>query len=237
MRKTVVFALLVAATAAGCSGRDAAEARALLGQSDAAFAQVHSVTFAARMWMTGAGQDISFAMSGGGYAGGKNDGDFYVLITSPNQPQFDGVVIVRHNGKVRANVGGTAMPEVPVGDDAGSAADFDDFSAYVKEVHVEHGRLIDGQLMTKVTGSIETSALIEGSLGGMTELASLSNSGLDVANVFGDSHFVFYLSEATKLPGRMLLDMPMKILGQKLELHMDMAWTSFDKRLRFPSLT
>jgi hypothetical protein len=39
-----------------------------------------------------------------------------------------------------------------------------DFARYVKEVTVEHDKLIDGQLMAKVSGTIDTAGLADGAL-------------------------------------------------------------------------
>jgi hypothetical protein len=240
MRRRIALALLVVTAAAltsGCSGQEAVEARQLLARSDTAFAQVRSATFTARVWTSGAPQDLSLSMSGGGYAKGRHEGDFYVVMTSDDVTLFHDVVVVQRNGKLSGSVDGAVASRFPDQRSDESAVAYDDFSPYVKDVRVEHGRLIDGESMAKIAGSIDTKGLVDGSLGSLTELAALGEDGFDVANVFGDTRFVLYLSEATHLPMRMLVDIPIKLLGEKIVLHMDFAYTSFNSRLRFPSLT
>jgi hypothetical protein len=67
MRRAIALlslaALVVVQT--GCSGADAREAQELLAQSDAAFAQVKSTTFTARISVTGGPQEFAMTMKGG----------------------------------------------------------------------------------------------------------------------------------------------------------------------------
>ncbi|HEY3069505.1 MAG TPA: hypothetical protein VGJ34_04245, partial [Gaiellaceae bacterium] len=114
MRRILAFLLLtaVAAVAPGCSGADAEEAQALLVQSNAAFAEVRSATFTARMSLTGGPQELSMTMSGGGYAHGKRAGDFYLLATSDSLG-FGDLVLVSRSGRVSMSVDGHPVGEVP----------------------------------------------------------------------------------------------------------------------------
>src|SRR5256885_5017781 len=115
MRRAIALLLLVAAAAApaGCSGADAQEAQALLAQSDAAWAEVTSATFSMRLWTSGAPQDFSVTMSGGGYAKGKHAGDFYVLATA-DSAGFGDFTLVSRKGRLSMSVDGqrysTATP-------------------------------------------------------------------------------------------------------------------------------
>src|SRR6266545_4663707 len=141
MRRILAFLLLtaVAAVAPGCSGADAEEAQALLVQSNAAFAEVRSATFTARMSLTGGPRELSMTMSGGGFAHGKKAGDFYVLATSDSLG-FGDLVLVSRSGRVSMSVDGHPVGEVPLPNTtAENPIQLVDFSQYVKDVNVEHG--------------------------------------------------------------------------------------------------
>jgi hypothetical protein len=233
MRRLLALFLLTAtaAVAAGCSGADAKEAQALLVQSNAAFAEVRSATFTARMSLTGGPQELSMTMSGGGYAHGRRAGDFYVLATSDSLG-FRDLVLVNRSGRVSMSVDGHSIGEVPLPNTtANNPLRLVDFSQYVKDVEVEHGKLIDGEPMTKLTGVIDTAGLAKGPLGDVT---GAGGNGLDLSKSLGDTRVVLYLSEATHLPMRGLVDVPIDVAGQKIAMHLDFAYTSYDQKVEFP---
>lgn len=235
MRRILAFLLLtaVAAVAPGCSGADAEEAQALLVQSNAAFAEVRSATFTARMSLTGGPQELSMTMSGGGYAHGKRAGDFYVLATSDSLG-FGDLVLVSRSGRVSMSVDGHPVGEVPLPNTtAENPIQLVDFSRYVKDVNVEHGKLIDGEPMTKLTGVIDAAGLAKGALADVT---GAGGDGLDLSKSLGDTRIVIYLSEATHLPMRGLVDVPMDVAGDKIVMHLDFAYTSYDQKVEFPSV-
>ncbi|HYY33071.1 MAG TPA: hypothetical protein VE693_05735 [Gaiellaceae bacterium] len=233
MRRALALLLLAAAVAVApaCSGVDAQEAQQLLAESDAAFANVRSATFSASMTITGAGQELKMTMSGGGYAQGGRSGDFYVVATATNLP-FHELALVKRGDAASMTVDGASLGQVPFPPAApADSLKLVDYSRYVKDVHVEHGKLIDGEPMTKVSGVIDTAALVHGALG------DLSGSGLNLADALGDTHLVLYLSDVTHLPMRGLVDLHMKLAGQKVEMHMDFAYTSYNEKLEFPGLS
>ena len=235
MRRILAFLLLtaVAAVAPGCSGADAEEAQALLVQSNAAFAEVRSATFTARMSLTGGPQELSMTMSGGGYAHGKRAGDFYVLATSDSLG-FGDLVLVSRSGRVSMSVDGHPVGEVRLPNTtAENPIQLVDFSQYVKDVNVEHGKLIDGEPMTKLTGVIDTAGLAKGALADVT---GAGRDGLDLSKSLGDTRIVIYLSEATHLPMRGLVDVPMDVARDKIVMHLDFAYTSYDQKVEFPSV-
>jgi hypothetical protein len=232
MRRLLALLLLTAtaAVAAGCSGADAEEAQALLVQSNAAFAKVRSATFAARMSLTGGPQELSMTMSGGGYAHGRKAGDFYVLATSDNLG-FRDLILVNRSGRVSMSVDGHRVGDVPLPNTtAENPIRLVDLSQYVRDVDVEHGKLIDGELMTKLTGVIDTAALANGALAA----TGAGADGLDLSKSLGDTRVVLYLSEATHLPMRGLVDVPMEVAGEKIAMHLDFAYTSYDQKVEFP---
>jgi hypothetical protein len=227
------FALLcltvLAATASGCSGADAVEAQALLTQADTAFTQVKSTTFTARLTMTAGSQEFGMTMRGGGYVNGKHAGDYYLVATAENLP-FNELAVTKESGHVSMMLDGSPVANVsaPSGGDR-NPLQVADLSEYVKDVKVEHGRIIDGQSMVKITGVIDTAGLAKGLLGDVA-----SGSGIDLSDALNDTRVVVYLSEATHLPLRGLIDMSIELDGEKVEMHLDFAYTSYNERVEFP---
>jgi hypothetical protein len=235
MRRFLAPLLLAAITAvaSACAGADAQEAQQLLQQSDAAFAEVNSVTFSATLTITAAGQEFKMNMNGGGYAHGKHAGDVYLVATSNGLP-FRELEMVERSGRVTMRVDGASVGNVPAPNSTENQLKLVDLTQYVKDVSVEHGKVIDGEPMTKVKGVIDTAGLVGGVLG---DLSGSSAAGLNLSDVLGDTHVVLYLSDVTHLPMRGLVDLSMSVAGEKGELHMDFAYTSYDEKLDFPQLT
>jgi hypothetical protein len=100
----------------------------------------------------------------------------------------------------------------------------------VKDVEVEHAKLIDGQPMVKISGVIDT-AVRQGALADVT---GAEGSGIDLSKALGDTRVVLYISESRHLPMRGLVDVPIEVAGEKIELHLDFAYTSYDTRIDFP---
>jgi hypothetical protein len=237
MRRLLSLALagLVFVTT-GCSGRDAEEAQTLLAESEAAVAQVRSVSFTGKFWTEGGPQELSFTIAGGAYAKGKQAGDFYVVVRSKEEGLFEDMILVQRDGRMSASVGGSLLAGGLPSTSPERSPGFLELEPYVKDVEVEHGRLVGGESATKITGVVDTAALVEGSLASIPELAGLSEGGFDMAGALGDTRAVIYISDATHLPLRALLDLPIDILGEEIVLHVDYAYTSFDEKLSFPDL-
>jgi hypothetical protein len=232
MRRGLAILLVtaVAAVAAGCSGADAQEAQLLLEQSNAAFAQVRSATFTARLRMAGGPQEFEMTMSGGGYAKGRHAGEFYIVATSDTLP-FRELTAVSKSGRVSMTVDGASLGNVPVPQQNDNPIQLVDVSQYVEDVKVEDGKLIDGVSMVKLSGVIDTAGLAAGSLAGIT---GMGESGVDLSKALGDTRIVLYISESTHLPMRGLVDVPIEVAGEKIEMHLDFAYTSYDTRVDFP---
>jgi hypothetical protein len=230
MRRAVALICLtvVAATASGCSGADATEAQALLRQSDKAFAQVKSTTFTARLTMTADSQEFGITMRGGGYVNGKHAGDYYLVATAENLP-FSELAVTKESGHVSMTIDGSPVANAARPADDQNPLQVANLSQYVKDVKVERSRIIDGQSMVKITGVIDTAGLAKGLLGDV-----VSGSGLDLSDALNDTRVVVYLSEATHLPLRGLIDMGIEVDGEKVEMHLDFAYTSYNERVEFP---
>jgi hypothetical protein len=226
----ILLVTAVAAVTTGCSGADAQEAQLLLEQSNVAFSQVRSATFTVRLTMTGGPQEFDMTMTGGGYAKGRHAGEFYIVATSDTLP-FRELTAVSRSGRVWMTVDGTSLGNVPVPQESANPIQLVDIEQYVKDVTVEHGTLIDGESMAKISGVIDTAGLADGALADVT---GAGGSGIDLSKALGDTRIVLYVSESTHLPVRGLVDVPIEVAGEKIEMHLDFAYTSYDTRIDFP---
>jgi hypothetical protein len=236
MRRTLVLLLAVAAVVtSGCSGPDARRAQELLAQSNAAFAQVDSFRFSARIWTSGAPQDFTMMMRGGGYLRGKRAGDFYLTGSVEGMAELGEFAVLARGGTAYTKTNGTwvqtPLPATPDGRPE-ALAGFD-LAPYITDVQVDEGPLVDGEPTTKITGVIDTTALLEGAF---SQLGEVSGGGLDVSQVFDDTRAVLFISDVSQLPVRGLVDFGIELLGERIEMHMDFALTGFGEPVDFPRL-
>lgn len=237
MRRLLAFALVVsaAAVASGCSGVDAQKAQTILDQSTTAMADVKSVSFAMRMWTSGApeGTEFTVLMHGGGYQKGKRAGESYVTLSSSDVPGMGSMTIVIRRNTLYVKAGGS-WSRVPTPADQASAdplAGFD-LTRYVTDVRVEEGVMVEGEPMDRITGVIDTSSALSGLFG---TLGGAGGFG-DASEVLGDIRTVLYVSQTTHLPMRTLVDMPMNVVGEKIVMHMDLVITGVDKPVSIPAV-
>jgi hypothetical protein len=235
----MVLALLavIAAVPAGCSGADAQKAQAILDQSTTAMAGVRSVSFAMRMWTSGEpdGTDFTVLMRGGGYESGKRAGDAYVSMSSEDVPGLGAMTVVVHGDTLWVKAGGQwARVPAPGGQASADPLAGFDLTRYVTDVRVDEGVTIDGEPMDRITGVIDTSAALGGIFGalGGGGVAGLGNA----SEILGDIRAVLYVSETTHLPMRTLIDMPMKVAGETIVMHMDLVITGVNKPVDIPSV-
>jgi hypothetical protein len=236
MRRLLALVLVAAASvvASGCSGVDAEKAQGILDQSTTAMADVKSVSFAMRMWTSGApgGDDLTMLIKGGGYQKGKRAGDAYATLSSSDAGIGSMTVVVR-GGLMYVKAGGN-WSRVPVPADQAAASPLAgfDLTRYVKDVRVEEGLTVNGEQMDKITGVIDTAAAVEGLLA----LGGTGAPGLGEAkHLLGDIRAVLYVSETTHLPMRTLVDMPIDVLGQKIVFHVDLVLTGVNEPVAIPS--
>jgi hypothetical protein len=94
--------------------------------------------------------------------------------------------------------------------------------------------MVGGEPTDRITGMIDTSAALNGILG---TLGGTGSSGLgDASDVLGDIRVVLYVSQATHLPMRTLIDMPMKIASQTIVMHIDLVITAVNRPVAIPSV-
>jgi hypothetical protein len=239
MRRVLALALVTVAAVvpAGCSGGDAQKAQSILDESTTATAAVKSVSFAMRMWTSGgpAGTDFTVLMHGGGYQKGKRAGDAYVTLSSADVPGLGAMTIVTRGNVVYVRAGGRwARVPAPAGQAKADPLAGFDLTRYVTQVRVDEGILVGEEPMDRITGVIDTSAALDGLLGtlGGTGAAGLGSA----SDILGDIRAVLYVSKMTHLPMRTLVDLPMKIAGERIVMHMDIVFTGVDKRVDIPAV-
>jgi hypothetical protein len=230
-RLALVFALaVVALLPLGCAGPEGHRAQELLAQSDKALAEVQSMRFSGRMWMETPLGDFTFLMSGAGTT--RGGGASYVTMRSPDVPEFPEMSVVVRGQKAWMKAGGRWQPiPAPPPQSAAGIEQFD-FTPYVKDVDVDHGHDVAGEPAVKVTGVLDTAALVNGVFG---QLGSVPGGALpDLSETFSDTRVVLYLGETSHLPLRTLVDMSVEAAGERVQMHMDFALTGFDEPVRIP---
>ena len=107
-----------------------------------------------------------------------------------------------------------------------------DFAEYVKDVDVDEDAEVDGKPAVKITGVIDTAALFDGLLG---QLGAVGGGPMpDLSEMLGDTRVVIYLSRASHLPLRMLIDLSMEVEGEEIDMHLDFAITERERAGRDP---
>jgi hypothetical protein len=56
----------------------------------------------------------------------------------------------------------------------------------------------------------------------------------DLSEMLGDTRAVIYLSDETRLPLRMLLDLSMEVEGETADMHLDYAITNVNEPVEVP---
>jgi two-component system, OmpR family, phosphate regulon response regulator PhoB len=239
MRRLLALALVVSAAGlvTGCSGVDVEKAQGILDQSTTAMADVKSVSFAMRMWTSGGpvGTDFTLLMHGGGYQKGKRAGESYATLNSSDAPGLGAMTIVIRHDVLYVKAGGSwSRVPAPANQAAADPLAGFDITRYVTDVRVEEGVIVGGEPMDRIAGVIDTSAALSGILG---TLGGTGASGLANAfDVLGDIRAVLYVSQTTHLPMRTLIDMPMKIAGQTIVMHVDLVITGVNRPVAIPSV-
>jgi type II secretory pathway pseudopilin PulG len=230
---------------AACSGADALEAQQLLAQAQQAQQSVTSQTFSAHVTVELKGEQVSIQLTGGGYLKGEHAGDMYMEM-SFKVPEglgtalpFDSLEVAHVGGRTWMDLGGKRV-ELPASafGTATSSGGADplgsfDLTRYVKAVAVAHGDVLNGKPVTKITGVLDTAAMIQGlsALGSAGSAAGLPDLGGHV----GDTRAVLYIDDATHLLVAALADVSMDSDEGKLSMHLDVATTGVDQPVQLPS--
>jgi len=222
-----------------CSGKDAALAQQLLTQAQQAQSSVTSETFSAHVTITAKDQNVGLVMSGGGYAKGPNAGDVVMdMSLSSSVPlPVSSMEFAKVGDSAWVEIDGkrTAVPVTAFGGQTGSTNPLGSFdlTRYVKDVSVETGQVLDGKSVTKITGILDTAALVQGlgSLGGASSAAGLP----DLSGKVGDTRAVIYIDDTTHLLVTALADLTLHGDGGDVTMHLDVAITGVNQPVALPS--
>ena len=232
MRRVALLAtlLLAALGVAGCAGADGQRAQELLAQSNQALAQVETFRFSGRMTMEMSAGSFTLTMTGAGRQTGTPAS--IVTMRADGIPGFPMSVVTR--GDVvwaRTADSGWVRSVAPAGQATG--LEQFDFTPYVKDVEVEDGQQVAGEPAVKLTGVLDTSAMVEGMLG---QFGPLMGGG-DMSQVLdglGDTRVVLYISESSRLPLHTLVDMTIEAGGQSADMHLDFTIAGVNEPVKIP---
>jgi hypothetical protein len=229
MRRVALLAAVLLAVA-GCAGADGQRAQELLTQSNQAMAQVDTFRFAGRMTMEMPTGSFTFTMTGAGRQTGTPAA--IVTMNADGVPGFPISVVTRGDVVWTKMAGGAWVRSTAP---AGQATGLDqfDFTPYVKDVDVEDGQQVAGEPAVKLTGVLDTSAMVEGMLGQFGPLLG----GGDMSQVLdglGDTRVVLYVSERNYLPLHTLVDMTIEAGGQSADMHLDFTITGVNQPVKIP---
>jgi hypothetical protein len=232
MRRVALLAALLLATlgVAGCAGEDGQRAQELLRQSNQAMARVDTFRFSGRMTMEMQTGSFTFTMTGAGRQSGTPAA--VVTMNADGIPGFPMSVVTR--GEVvwtKMGDSGWVRSTAPAGPATG--LEQFDFTPYVKDVDVEEGQQIAGEPAVKLSGVLDTSAMVEGMLGQFGPLLG----GGDMSQVLdglGDTRVVIYVSESSQLPLHTLVDMTIEAGGQSADMHLDFTIAGVNQPVKIP---
>ena len=98
---------------------------------------------------------------------------------------------------------------------------------------LEEGQQVAGEPTVKLTGVLDTSAMVEGMLGQFGPLVG----GGDMSQMLdglGDTRVVLYVSERSHLPLHTLVDMTIEAGGQSAVMHLDFTITGVNEPVKIP---
>lgn len=214
---TLVLAL--ALVAAGCVGVEGRQAQELLDDAEEAFAELETYELGGTMRVETSVGDVSFEIQA---AVDQTAEAMLVVLSSEDVPGFPGVRVVgRPDGVWLEQDGGWEAIPMPQGE-----AEQFDVLPYVKDVDVTEGLTVDGEPATRVAGVLDAESFRAG-------FTSALPGGVEAS--FSDTRVVLYLSEASRLPLRMLLNQSMEIEGEQLDLSMDFRLVGVNEPVEIPS--
>ncbi|MHB8642028.1 MAG: hypothetical protein ACYDA3_03970 [Gaiellaceae bacterium] len=103
----------------------------------------------------------------------------------------------------------------------------------MKDVRVDGGQVLNGQPVTKITGVLDTAALVQGlaSLGGASSVVGLPSLDGHV----GDTRVVVYVDDQTHLLVAALADCSLHGSGTAVSMHLDVAVTGVNQPVALPT--
>jgi hypothetical protein len=255
----VFGALGLALALAGCGGgSDAAKAKDVLARAQLAEKNVVSQSYLMQLSIADNANSATIAIQGGGYEKGPLAGDQYFSINATGLPAEQGssstplsVDFVKKGATVTVQVGGnrTTIPaeqatSQPSGQVASQLAGLD-LARYVTSVQVKDGETLNGELVTKLVGVLDTAALVNG-VGRLSSLSSNPDLPSDLVSTLqnlgshlGSTRAVLYVSDRSGLVMSALIDLAIKPepgASGPLSLELSYARTGVNQPVAFPQL-
>ena len=154
-------------------------------------------------------------------------GAMLMTMRADDLPGFQKMqMVARPDGFWMKTDGGWQALPLPSGATAG--AEQFDILPLVKDVDVDEGQTVGGEAAVKITGILDPGSFQAGFTAGLPE-------GVSVDASFADTRVVVYLSEASRLPLRMLIDQSVEVEGQELTVRMDLALVNVNEPVKIPN--
>jgi hypothetical protein len=223
-RAALVLLLLLATVSAGCAGAEGRQAQELLDEAEQAFAELETYTLGGTMTMETPLGEVAVELNA---SVDQQEGAMLMTMRADDLPGFPRMsMVARPDGFWMKSEGGWQALPLPPGTTAG--AEQFDILPLVKDVDVDEGHTVGGEAAVKITGILDAGAFQAGFMAGLPD-------GVSVDASFEDTRVVLFLSEANRLPLRMLLDQSVEVEGEKLTVRMDLALVNVNESVRIPN--
>jgi len=234
MARILPVLAILALLASGCIGAEGRRAQELLQQSQAATAQVRSLAFQADATVTADGRTETVVVDG---AGTFRDGEAVAQVVHVRGGGIEATMLVR-DGRMWTERAGrwTSLGPVPATGAPTIGPDlFRPLAAAIKEVHVEEGRVVDGEETSTVTATIDTGKLVAGALdsSGLKSLG-LSDAVAQVEDALDDMQVVLVFSDRTHLLQAAMLTLGFHAEGHAATLELGFRITGVDRPVEIP---
>jgi hypothetical protein len=223
-RAALVLALVLATVTAGCAGAEGRQAQELLDEAEQAFAELDTYTLGGTMTMETPLGELAVELRA---SIDQQAGAMLMTMRADDLPGFPAMqMVARPDGFwLKADGRWQALP-LPPGTTAG--AEQFDILPLVKDVDVDEGHTVGGEAAVKITGILDPGSFRAGFMAGLPE-------GVSVDASFSDTRVVVFLSEASRLPLRMLIDQSVEVEGEELTVRMDLALVNVNEPVKIPN--
>ncbi len=218
-RAALTLVLALAVVSAGCAGAEGRQAQELLDGAEEAFSGLETYELGGTVSVESSLGTFSFELRA---AVDQTAEAMLVEMSADDVPGFPGMRMVgRSEGLWLETDGG--WEAIPMS--TGEAEQFD-VLPYVKDVDVTEGLSVDGEPAIRIAGILDAESFRAG-------FTSALPGGVEAS--FSDTRVVLYLSEASRLPLRMLLDQSVEVEGEQLTLSMDLGLVGVNEPVEIPS--
>jgi hypothetical protein len=243
MRFLVLATTVVAL--AGCSGGpDATQAYDLLQRSQAAQANLSTVSYEAKSSFSVQGQKFGYTFRGQAQLQGASAGDQWLELTSQEVPGVGKITMtmVRRGSRLTVRSMGSTQ-EVPVPaelqgkKEAWGSFDSLDLASCVDDVDVAEGQTVNGEPATRVAGEFDPVCAFE-AVGGVSSLGQNTGPAPDLDQLrdhLGGARASLFFSERTHLLVGGLITLEVEVDGHEISFDVSYRLTGVNRPVRFPA--